>query len=99
MRMSKVRNPMFRMVNASTQSSGSFHQALLGAAMLFPQFRCHGVEFDRLLQHRVVAVPLDEIGAAHERAVFAGAAVVVPEIEVNKIYGLREWRASQDAIF
>ena len=70
---------------ASTQICGRAHQRSLSLAMLSPELGGHGLEFDRLLQHGIVAVPLHEVRAAHERAVFAGPSVVMPEIEVNEV--------------
>ena len=37
-----------------------------------------GLEFNRVLKDRVVAVPLREILTAHEGAVLGGAPIVVP---------------------
>jgi len=44
-------------------------------------------------------MPLHEIGASHESAVFAGASVVVPEIEIDEVDGLGEWRPGERLIF
>ena len=66
--------------------------------MLSPEFRRHRFQLDRFLQHRIVAVPLHEVGASHECAVFAGASVVVPEIEVDKVDGLGEGRAGEHPV-
>lgn len=44
-------------------------------------------------------MPLDKIRAAHKGSVLAGSSVVVPQIEVHKIDGLRKWRTGQHAIF
>jgi len=44
-------------------------------------------------------VPLHEVGSAHERAVFAGTSVVVPQIEIHKINLLRKRRAGKQAFF
>jgi hypothetical protein len=38
-------------------------------------------------------VPLNEVGATHERAVLRRAAVVVPQIEIDEVDRLRERRA------
>ena len=43
-------------------------------------------------------MPLHEIRAAHEGAVFAGASVIVPEIEVGEVDGMREGRSGQCAV-
>lgn len=41
-------------------------------------------------------MPLHKIGSSHKCAVFAGSPVIVPEIEVHKIRGLREpWTAKR----
>src|SRR5579872_1607134 len=46
-------------------------------ALRATEFGRHRLEFDRLLQHRVIAMPLHEVGAAHKGSVFAGASVVM----------------------
>src|SRR5215472_19124641 len=97
--MSNVRNPRLTMVNASTHSSGSVHQRSFGAAMLAPELFRHGFEFDGLLQHRVIPMPLDKIRAAHEGPVLAGPAVVMPQIEIHKINRMRKSRTGQDTVF
>ena len=56
------------------------------------------VQLHRARQHRIVAVPLDEVGAAHEGAVLRGPAVVVPQIEIDEIDRLRERRSRQQAV-
>src|SRR5579859_1591452 len=71
----------------------------LRLAMLSLEFGGQGAEFNRFLEHRIVAVPLDEVGTAHERAVLAGAAVIVPKIEIDEVNRLRERRATQCAVF
>jgi hypothetical protein len=48
------------------------------------------VGFRRSLRATVVAVPLDKVGAAHKRATFADASVVVPQVEVGEIDGMGE---------
>ena len=58
--------------------------------MLPPQFVGLVLQFDGFAEQLVVAVPLDKVGAAHEGAVLAGTAVVVPEIEVGEVDGLGE---------
>src|SRR5581483_274439 len=97
--MSKVRNPTLRMTNISTQICGRAHQRSLSLAMLSPERGGHGLKFDGLLQHGIVPVPLHEVGASHERSLFAGAPVVMPEIEVNEIDRLREGRTGKRPIF
>ena len=57
------------------------------------------LKFDGLRQHFVIAVPLDEVGASHEGSVLAGAAVVVPQIEVGKVNRVAERRARQGSVF
>jgi hypothetical protein len=49
-------------------------------------------------EHRIVAVPLDEVGAAHEGAVLRRPAVVMPQIEVDEVDRLRERRRRQHAV-
>jgi hypothetical protein len=53
--------------------------------MLPPQFFRGMANFNGVLEHGVVAVPLNEVGPAHERPVLGRAAVVVPEVEVEEI--------------
>src|SRR5215472_8344593 len=60
--------------------------------MLPPKFGSHGVQLNHFLQHWVIAMPLHEIRSAHKGAMFAGSAVVVPKIEINKIDRMRKWR-------
>src|SRR5215469_18574975 len=96
--MSKVRKPIFRMANHSTQSCGWFHQRSVRAAMLPPKLSGHGVQLNRLLQHWVVPVPLHEICSAHKGAMFARPAVVMPEIEEDKIDGMRKRRPGEKAV-
>src|ERR1043166_1988870 len=97
--MSKVRKPILTSANASTQACGSAHQRSFASAMLSPQFLRHRLHLHHALQHGIVSVPLNEIGASHERAMLAGAPVVVPEVEVNEVDGLREWRSAEGAVF
>jgi hypothetical protein len=54
-------------------------------SMAAPQFVRLSPELHRAHEHRVVAMPLDEVGAAHERAVLRGAAIVMPEIEEDEV--------------
>ncbi len=68
------------------------------AAMLPPQFVGLRAQLTRARQHRVVAMPLHEVGAAHERAVLRRPAVVVPEIEVDEVDRRRERRGRQHAV-
>ena len=50
------------------------------------------------MEQAVVAVPLNEVGAAHEGSMLAGAAVVVPEVEVGEVDGVGEGRAGERAV-
>src|ERR1700690_2333813 len=97
--MSRVKNPRFSSANASTSSHGSSHHALLLSGMVSPQLICHRLEFGGLAQHGIVSMPLHKIRSAHERPVLGGSSVIVPEIEVEEIDGLREWRPVQNSIF
>src|SRR5579883_1457496 len=97
--MSKVRKPMFTSANNSTHNWGSSHQRRSSATMLLPQLRSVRLQLHHFLQHGIVAMPLDEIGTAHKRAVLAGASVVMPQIEIGEVYGLRKRRPAQHAIF
>src|SRR5271169_2269074 len=95
--MSKVRNPTFTMTNASTRNQGCSHHELLFSAMASPKFVGHRLQLYLLFQHGIVSVPLHEVGAAHEGSVFGGAAIVVPQIEIQEVDRLREWRTVQQA--
>ncbi len=73
-------------------------RGLLVSAMGPPQLFGVVLQLDGLLQQAVVAVPLDEVGAAHEGCVLAGAAVVVPEVEVGEVDGVGEGRSGERAV-
>src|SRR5215469_4256367 len=96
--MSRVRKPMFKIANTSTQICGLSHQRSLTFAMLSPELGGHRLKLDGLLQHGIVSVPLHEIGASHERPMFASSSVVVPQIEVHEINRLREGRSAEHAV-
>src|SRR6187397_51147 len=94
--MSSARNAMLTSTNASTQRHGSSHQRLssrrraeaaLFAAGIFvaPQLLGDGLDFDGVFEQRVVAVPLREIGAPHERTVLGRPSVVMPEVKIFEI--------------
>ena len=53
--------------------------------MLLSQFLRLAPDFDQVLQDGIIAVPLHKIRAAHEGAVFGGAPVVVPEVEIVEL--------------
>src|ERR1700733_6848729 len=93
--MSKAKKPTFRMANASTPIWAPTDGRSL--AMFFPKLRGHRLQLHRLLHHGVVAVPLHEIGPSHERAVLTGSPVVVPQVEIDKIDGLRKRRPGEHA--
>src|SRR5436305_1261990 len=113
--MSKARAAKLSSTKPSTQRRGSSVQrltsGLLSRARLslsrsvlsLPTARTHLLgqrpELDGLAQHRVVAVPLHEVRAAHERAVLGSPAVVVPEVEVDEVNRIRERVAGQQIIF
>src|SRR3954468_246840 len=97
--MSKVRNPTFRMTNASIHICGRAHQRSFSLAMLSPERGGHRLQFDCLLQHGIVPVPLHEIGASHKGPVFAGPSVVMPQVEVHEIDGMGEWRTAERTVF
>src|SRR6516162_7258079 len=89
--MSRLRKPRFTMTKASSHRAGSrYHLFALG--MVPPQFLGLRLEFNGVLEDRVVAVPLGEVLSAHERPVLGGAPIVMPEIEVDKIDRVRERR-------
>ena len=43
-------------------------------------------------------MPLYEVCASHESAVFSGAAIVVPQIEIDEVNGLGERRTLEQAL-
>src|SRR5215469_14850591 len=109
--MSAASTSRFTVTNNSTQICGSCAQRRRGCMitprsrsidllvrMFFPQLVGLFPELDGLGEQLVVAVPLHEVGPAHERAVLAGAAVVVPQVEEGEVDGLREGRACERAV-
>src|SRR5262249_11283058 len=96
--MSGARNARLTRAKQSSQSRcDKYH--LLPLAMIPPHLLCHGLDFRGVLEYRVVAVPLNVIGAPHEGAVFGRAPVVVPEVEVLKVDGLLKRWGGQYAFF
>jgi hypothetical protein len=106
------KNRQIAVTNSSTQSCGSCAQRRRGSVtiseceessllmrMFSPQFVGIVLKFNGLREQLVIAVPLDKVGSAHEGAVLAGAAVVVPQIEVGKVDGMRERRPGERAVF
>src|SRR6185312_44322 len=97
--MSPARMPRFAVTKTSTQSCGSrthcirgctissrHRSSQLAVSMLLPHLRCGVLQLDRLLQQRIIPVPLDEIRPTHEGSMLRGAAVVVPQVEVEKVH-------------
>src|SRR3954462_3326065 len=95
--MSRLRKARLTRTNASSHSQWSRYR-LLVLAMGPPQFVGQRPQFHRVLEDRVVAVPLGEVGPAHEGGVLGGAAVVVPQVEVQEVDRVRERRALQHAV-
>src|SRR5215471_5608140 len=93
--ISRLRKATFTRMNASSQTRGSRRQLFL--SMGTPQFPSHGFELDRVLEDRVVAVPLHEIGTPHERAMLRRAPVVMPEVEVMEVDRVLEGLSDQRA--
>src|SRR5690349_15671219 len=95
MMMSSDRKVRFPRQNTSIHTTGSNQYGLRSgnlcrnrltvAAMLTFQLRCHAPQFHHLGDHRVIAMPLHEVGPAHECAVLGSAPVVMPEIEVHEV--------------
>src|SRR5262245_28672284 len=56
------------------------------------------VDLDAEPRQLVVAVPLHEVGAAHEGAVLGGAAEVVPEVELGELDRLVEGLRREQAL-
>src|SRR3954466_1651401 len=95
-KMSPTSPAKFATANSSTSNCRSRSACL--TSMTPAQLVGLRAELHRSCQHRVVAVPLHEIGASHEGAVLRGAAVVVPQIEVDEIDRLRERRGVQQTV-
>src|SRR5437763_9036327 len=95
--MSPARKARLTRTNSSTHSRGRRYH-LLRLAMIPPKLLRHRLEIDHVRQHRVVAVPLDEVGAAHEGAVLGGPAVVVPQVEVLEVDRVLERLVGQQAL-
>src|SRR5262244_3733707 len=95
--MSRLRKPRLTITNASSQRVGSRYH-LFGLGMAPPQFLSPRVELNRVLEDRVVAVPLGEVLSAHKGPMLGGAPVVVPEIEVEKIDRVRERRTADHLV-
>src|SRR3569833_2972526 len=101
--ISTARIARFTVTKSSTHSAGLCTQRSFGwptilwirvthslAGMLPPQFVGLMLQFHRLGKKLVIAMPLDEVGAAHECAMFARPPVVVPQIEIRKVDRMAE---------
>src|SRR5690349_19171703 len=95
--MSGIRPAMLSRMNNSSQRSWRRYQRR-SLAMLPPHLGCHAAHLCRVLQQRVVAMPLHEVGAAHEGAVLGRAPVVMPQIEIREVNRRGEWLARQHAV-
>src|SRR5215831_5242069 len=71
--------------NSSSQRRWSRHALFARCIFLPPQLFGQGLDFDRVLPQRVIAMPLGKVGAPHEGAMLGGAAVIMPEVEVLEI--------------
>ena len=58
----------------------------------------HALDFGRMLEHWIVAVPLNEVGASHERPVLGCSAVIVPKVEVGEIDRFLEGLSSNPSL-
>src|SRR4051794_13948278 len=95
--MSRLRKARLTSTKASRITAGVNHPGReLLLAMGPPHFLGHRLDLDGVLQHGVVAVPLGEVLAAHERPVLGGPPVVVPQVEVIEVDGLLERFGAQD---
>src|SRR6185437_17148957 len=92
-----VRNPILTIAKSSSQTAGSPYH-LFGFGMDPPERFGLLLDFDCVLEDRIVAVPLGEVLTAHEGAVLGRAPVVVPQIEVEEIDRLREERTGDDLV-
>ena len=66
--------------------------------MLPAQFGRHGLKVDHLSQHRIVSVPLHEVCSAHKSAVLRRPAIVMPEVEIDEVYAIRERSAGKNPL-
>src|SRR5215475_12964842 len=95
--MSSVRNVRFTITNSSSHTAGSRYH-LFGPGMGPPQLLGLRLEFNGVVQNRVIAVPLGEVLSAHESPMFGGAPVIMPQIEVEKIDRVRERRTGNHLV-
>src|SRR5690349_13888460 len=95
--MSGARKVRLTSANSSSQRRWLRYQ-LAFLAMLPPQFVGHGLDLDRVLQQRIVAVPLHEVRSSHERAMLGRSAIVVPQVEVGEVNRLLERFRGKDAL-
>src|SRR3954466_12824774 len=95
--MSRARKLKLTTTNASSHRRGSRYH-LFGFGMGPPQLLGLCLEFNRVLEDRVVPVPLREVLPAHEGAVLGGAPVIVPEVEVEEIDRVGELGAADDLV-
>src|SRR4051794_157916 len=84
------------MTNSSTSNCRSLRVFLTAMAAAKLVGLC--AKLDPLREHRIITVPLHEIGSAHESAVFRCSPVIVPEVEIDEVDGLREWRGVQHTL-
>src|SRR3954454_21905411 len=71
---------------------------LLPLSMCPPEFLGHGLQLDGVPEDRVVAVPLDEVGAPHEGPVLGRPLVVIPRGEGDEVDGLLEGFPREHAV-
>src|SRR5579883_1800987 len=97
--MSSARKARFPSAKASTQRTQSRRQernrslTAPTAKLLSQQLQLH-----HLRQHRIIAVPLHEIGTTHESSMLGSAAVVVPQIEIKEVGAVGKGGALEQAI-
>src|SRR5438105_14255879 len=94
--MSGPRNVRLASTNSSSHTRQSLYQLFL-ATMLSPQLVGHRRNLLAVFQQRIVAMPLHEVGAAHEGAMIGGAALIVPQVEVNEVNRLLEGSGGEHA--
>src|SRR6516164_5522420 len=94
--MSGARPPRLTRAKSSTHIWGRRNHLTAGC-MGFAHGICFAADFYEMLQNRVVAMPLNEVRAAHERAMLGRASIIVPEIEVLELDGVLEWVPLKDA--
>src|SRR6187455_941260 len=97
--MSRAKKARLMVTNDSGQSCESRHQLFRLGFMTPSQFLGLFLQLNRMLENGIISMPLGEVLPPHEGSVLGGAAVVMPEIEIEKINRFLERLACQHAVF